>query len=63
MPYGQYCRSLSTTQDQAIHRNMGTRSIDEFVAHMRHDAATPAQLEALAFQFLINAVNELRRSS
>jgi len=49
---GNDCRLLSATEDQFINRRMGTMSIDEHVSTWRMDAATPEQLDALAFQVL-----------
>jgi hypothetical protein len=52
MYQGQYCRWMSSTQDDQIQRSMGSRDIDEFVAHMEMDASGPDQLDALAHQLL-----------
>lgn len=47
-----YCRDLSTKQDQFISRRMGNMSIEEFASHYEHGAANPEELDALAFQLL-----------
>lgn len=49
---GKDCRLLSATEDQFINRRMGMMSVDEHVSMWRMDAATPEQLDALAFQML-----------
>lgn len=45
------CRYLSATEDNNVQRMLGTRSVEEFAAHMTCDAATPEQLDTLAIQF------------
>jgi hypothetical protein len=49
---GSFCRSLSATQDQQLQRRMGNMSRDETIEHWLRDAASPDQIEALAFQLL-----------
>ncbi|QAY80371.1 hypothetical protein [Sphingosinicella sp. BN140058] len=49
---GRHCRYLSTTEDKQLHRQMGTRHLDEFIPAYVNDAASPEQLDALAFQLL-----------
>lgn len=48
-------KRFSTTQDQFLSRDMGSRDADEAIAHWTMDAATPEQLDGLAFQLLCNA--------
>lgn len=49
-----FARRFSTTQDQFLTREMGSRDLDESVSHWTLDAATPEQLDGLAFQLLCN---------
>jgi len=49
-----FARRFSATEDQFLTRDMGSRGLDEAVAHWTMDAATPDQLDALAFQLLCN---------
>lgn len=49
---GNFCRGLSITHDQNLQRQMGTMQLEDFVDHYVTNAGTPAQLEALAYQFL-----------
>jgi hypothetical protein len=49
---GRFCSYMSDKTDQFISRQVGMRSPKEFIADYRADAASPAQLDALAFQFL-----------
>lgn len=51
---GSFARRFSTTQDQFLTREMGNFDLDEAVAHWTMDAATPDQLDGLAFQLLCN---------
>lgn len=47
---GNLCRYLSTTQDSEIGKN-STMSIEDLAEHLMHDAASPEQLDAVAYQF------------
>ncbi len=49
---GSRCSYLSASVDQHLQRSVGTRSLEEFFQDMLADAASPEQLDALAFQFL-----------
>lgn len=49
-----FARRFSATEDQFLTRDMGSRDLEEAVAHWTMDAATPDQLDALAFQLLCN---------
>lgn len=49
---GRFCSVLSATADQQLQRQMGTRTIEDCIATWHSDAASPQQLDALAFQLL-----------
>lgn len=50
MYHGSFCRLLSATEDQFIQRRIGSGTVADAITDWRLDAATPAQLDALAFQ-------------